>query len=115
MPEEGPRRLSADAVGTPTFAVPAEPAVAPEVFALSSHHRARDALAFGLPIAEQGFNIFVVGEDRTGRMTATLERLEAHAATLPRPPDWVYLDNFRRPTRPKPYRLPDLRKILHTL
>src|SRR5690242_11636970 len=108
MPADEARRLPADAVGLPRFAVPDPPtgATAPNIFELSSHRRARDALAFGLSISDPGFNIFVVGEDRSGRMTATLDRLETHVRNLPRPSDWVYLNNFVRPHRPKPYRLP---------
>ena len=101
------RPLAADAVGPPAFALPA-PAAAepPHILDLSSHRRARDALAFGLRVPEMGFNIFVVGEDRSGRMTATLELLAEHAKTLPPPSDWLYLQNFRHPDRPQPYRLP---------
>jgi predicted ATP-dependent protease len=57
-------------------------------------------------VPELGFNIFVVGEDRSGRMTATLELLTEHAKRLPRASDWIYLPNFRHPERPRPYRLP---------
>src|SRR5262249_1661699 len=49
---------------------------------------------------------FVVGEDRSGRMTATLELLAEHTKALPPPADWLYLQNFRHPDRPQPYRLP---------
>jgi len=101
-------RLAAGQVGPPSFEV-APAAVdgeAPRIFDLSSHRRAREALEFGLGVPELGFNIFVVGEDRSGRMTATLELLKEHAKHLPRPSDWVYLPNFRHPERPRPYRLP---------
>ncbi len=57
-------------------------------------------------MADPGFNIFVLGEDHSGRMTATLEFLDTVVAKRPPPDDWVYLNNFRRPHRPKPYRLP---------
>jgi predicted ATP-dependent protease len=101
-------RLAADDVGPPAFDVApaAEGDEAPRIFDLSSHRRAREALEFGLGVPELGFNIFVVGEDRSGRMTATLELLAEHAKRLPRPSDWVYLPNFRHPERPRPYRLP---------
>jgi len=101
-------RLAADTVGPPAFDVPAvaPPSEAPRIFDLSSHRRAREALEFGLGVPELGFNIFVVGEDRSGRMTATLELLAEHAKRLPRPSDWIYLPNFRHPERPRPYRLP---------
>src|ERR1043166_5512750 len=103
----GVERLAADTVGPPAFAVPAvaPPGEAPRIFDLSSHRRAREALEFGLGVPELGFNIFVVGEDRSGRMTATLELLAEHAKRLPRPSDWIYLPNFRHPERPRPYRL----------
>src|SRR4029077_7423719 len=97
-----------DAVGPPDFklAPVTDTGEAPRIFDLSSHRRAREALEFGLGVPELGFNIFVVGEDRSGRMTATLELLAEHAKHLPRPSDWIYLPNFRRPDRPRPYRLP---------
>jgi predicted ATP-dependent protease len=101
-------RLAADQVGPPAFEVALAGTVgeAPHIFDLSSHRRAREALEFGLGVPELGFNIFVVGEDRSGRMTATLELLNEHAKRLPRPSDWIYLPNFRHPERPRPYRLP---------
>ena len=101
-------RLAAAEVGPPAFEVPSVGAAgeAPHIFDLSSHRRARDALEFGLGVPELGFNIFVVGEDRSGRMTATLDLLGEHAKRLPRASDWIYLPNFRHPERPRPYRLP---------
>ncbi|MBM3525456.1 MAG: hypothetical protein FJX57_21115, partial [Alphaproteobacteria bacterium] len=99
------RSLPADEVGLPVFAFDGAPDSA-DAFDLSSHARAREALEFGLPIRELGFNIFVMGDDRSGRMTATLAFLEEAVAGRPTAADWVYLNNFRRPHRPKPYQLP---------
>lgn len=98
------KKLAEADVGLPRFDVPAD--IDGKTFALSSHQRAREALEFGLPVADPGFNIFVLGEDHSGRMTATLEFLDTVVAKRPPPDDWVYLNNFRRPHRPKPYRLP---------
>jgi len=98
------KKLAASEVGLPRF--PVEPAETTDVFAFSSHRRAREALDFGLDIDDAGFNVFVLGEDRSGRMTATLAYLRAEAAARPRPDDWIYLNNFRRPHRPRPHRLP---------
>lgn len=98
------RRLNGDAVGVPVFA-PGSAGCA-DVFEFSSHARARDALDFGLSITDSGFNVFVLGEDRSGRMTATVAYIRAVTADRPRPDDWIYLNNFRRPHRPRPYRLP---------
>ena len=41
-------------------------------FSLASHARAKEALEFGLSTAEPGFNIFVAGADRSGRLTQTM-------------------------------------------
>ena len=78
-----------------------------DVFAFSSHHRARDALDFGLKIAEPGFNIFVLGEDRTGRMAATLSYLQQNLGDLDRQTgDWIYVNNFKQSHRPISISLP---------
>jgi predicted ATP-dependent protease len=98
------RKLTAQEVQLPQFA--ARPAANADVFSLSSHRRAREALEFGLSVTEPGFHIFVVGEDRSGRMTATLEFLEAAIALRAPPNDWIYLNDFRDPHSPAPYSLP---------
>lgn len=77
------------------------------LFDLSSHARANDALNFGLKMRSKGFHVFVVGEDRSGRMTATLAYLKQYIQKLPPPSDWVYLNNFSSSHRPKPFRLPN--------
>jgi predicted ATP-dependent protease len=97
-------KLSADEVALPRFAFAA--ASAPELFDLSSHRRAREALDFGLAIGGVGFNIFVVGEDRSRRMTATHAYLDAALAKRKPQDDWVYLNNFRDPSHPTPHALP---------
>jgi len=98
------KKLAAQDVSLPVL----EPGDHPggDIFSLSSHRRARRALEFGLNVTDPGFNIFVVGEDRSGRMTSTIEYLEAFVEGAPPPSDWVYLNNFRRPHRPRPLPLP---------
>ncbi len=54
----------------------------------------------------QGYNIFVVGDSGTGRMTAIQQSLEARAAKEETPPDWVYVHNFSRPHSPRALALP---------
>ena len=101
------RKIPAKRAGLPEFRLPKKPVRAVTAFDLSSHERAREALNFGLEANDPGFNIFVVGDDRAGRMTATRAHLEEWAAARGgRPADWVYLNNFRRAHKPKPYRLP---------
>jgi predicted ATP-dependent protease len=76
------------------------------LFDLSSHKRARDAIEFGLKMRNRGFHVFVVGEDRSGRMTSTLSYLRQYIKTLPAPNDWVYVNNFQHTHKPKPYSFP---------
>ncbi len=102
--------LSADDIGIPDF----EPADLSSktrrnysLFDLSSHARAKDAIAFGLKVRDSGFHVFVVGEDRSGRMAATLDYLNNHIQKLPPPSDWIYLNNFKHPHKPIPSELPN--------
>jgi predicted ATP-dependent protease len=99
------RHVPADELGLPRFVAPAG-AQAADAFDLASHGRAREALAFGLALRDPGFNVFVVGADRSGRMTATLDFLATALAGRPSPGDWIYLNNFAQPHRPRPHRLP---------
>ena len=98
------REVKAADIGIPRFKW--RPVKKKTVFDLSSHERARDAIRFGLSVKEPGFNIFVLGPDRAGRLTETLAFIQESQAHLPPADDWVYLNNFARPHRPKPYRLP---------
>ncbi len=98
------KRLVAADVSLPRF----NPGTATEgeLFDLSSHRRAREALEFGLSISDPRFNVFVLGIERSGRMTATLEFLKSATADTPAPDDWLYLNNFQRPSEPRPVRVP---------
>ncbi len=77
-----------------------------QLFDLSSHALARDTLDFALSMEDEGYNIFVLGEDRSGRMDATRGYLTAHVAGKPPSDDWIYLNNFQRTHKPRPVRLP---------
>jgi lon-related putative ATP-dependent protease len=59
--------------------------------------RALDALDFGLSLESAGFNIFLLGENGTGRMTTIKSILTDKASSEPVPPDWCYVYNFRDP------------------
>ena len=41
---------------------------------------AREAIEFGLSIDDPGYNVFFVGEDRSGRMSAIMSFLRQHCA-----------------------------------
>ena len=73
------KSLTGNTVGLPLFDVPtAPPGVG--VFDLSSHARAREALDFGVSTRDPGYNVFVVGADRSGRMTAASSRRRSSRA-----------------------------------
>lgn len=106
------KTLQAKDVGIPLFSLRAADRKARKhravtLFDLSSHARANEAMCFGLKMRNKGFHVFVVGEDRSGRMTATLAYLKQYIQKLPAPFDWVYLNNFSSAHRPKPFRLPN--------
>ena len=68
------RKLTAAEVALPVFTPAADSDST--VFDFTSHRRAREALEFALGIEDLGYNDFVLGEERSGRMTATLRYLE---------------------------------------
>lgn len=117
--------LNAKDVGIPLFPLRVADAKARKhrlvtLFDLSSHTRANEAMDFGLKMRNKGFHVFVVGEDRSGRMTATMAYLKQYIQKLPPPYDWVYLNNFSSPHRPQPFRLPNgkgcqLKKVMFDL
>jgi len=73
---------------------------------LIGQHRALTAIEFGAQIDHHGFNIFALGPTRSGRHGAIRKFLESKAAAEPVPDDWVYVNNFAAPDRPKAIRLP---------
>src|SRR5690606_976595 len=68
--------------------------------------RALEAIRFGAAIAQEGYNLFVLGPPGTGRHTTVERILRAKAAGEPVPPDWVYLNNFVTPHQPTALALP---------
>jgi len=62
--------------------------------------RALRALDFGLSLESSGFNIFILGEHGTGKMTTVRSFLSQRAEQDPVPDDWCYVYNFRDPDIP---------------
>ncbi|WP_206484574.1 ATP-binding protein [Thalassotalea sp. G2M2-11] len=58
------------------------------------HHRAKEALDFGLAMQNKGFNIYAMGEHGTGRQTLIMQMLSAKAAKEQTPDEWCYINNF---------------------
>jgi lon-related putative ATP-dependent protease len=68
--------------------------------------RAVDAVGFGVSIPSPGYNMFALGPSGTGRTTTVMRFLEREAGTRPVPDDWVYVNSFLEPRRPRALRLP---------
>jgi predicted ATP-dependent protease len=98
------RELAASDVGLPEYQF--EIANDVSTFDLSSHTRARQALEFGLNTPGNDYNVYVLGLDRSGRMTATREFVETWAKKRPAASDWLYVVDFEAPSNPRPIRLP---------
>ena len=73
---------------------------------LIGQERALEAIKFGLAMPADGFNIFVLGPQASGKHTAVRALVSAIAAAAETPSDWVYAPNFDDPLRPRALSLP---------
>jgi lon-related putative ATP-dependent protease len=68
--------------------------------------RAVDAVKFGIGIRRKGYNLYALGLPGTGKQSVIREFLEQRAADQDTPPDWIYVNNFDHPVKPKAIKLP---------
>jgi lon-related putative ATP-dependent protease len=68
--------------------------------------RAVEAVRFGIGIRREGFNLFALGPEGTGKYGVVRHYLERQAATQPPPSDWCYVNNFVESHKPDALRLP---------
>lgn len=68
--------------------------------------RAVEAIRFGIGIHHEGFNLFALGPNGTGKLTAVNRYLSQKAPLEPTPDDWCYVNNFEHPHKPRALRLP---------
>jgi len=74
----------------------------PELPGIIGQDRALRALEFGLDVSsEKGYNVYILGEEGTGKMTAIRKLLEEKAAGEPVPNDVCYVHNFAKPDAPR--------------
>lgn len=69
-------------------------------------NRARDALSFGLGIKANGYNLYVMGEQATGRFTLVREFIDKYVSKTVTPEDWCYINNFDDEREPYSLKLP---------
>ena len=68
--------------------------------------RATSAIQFGVAMQRSGYNIYVMGEPGTGRMSYLRKYLETEAKRQSSSDDWAYVNNLDNPREPKAMRLP---------
>ena len=68
--------------------------------------RALAALRFAVGMRADGYNLFALGPEGTGKLGLIRRSLEQTAAGERVPDDWVYVQNFDEPHRPLALRLP---------
>jgi len=68
--------------------------------------RASRAVAFGIGMRGDGFNIFALGPDDVDKRTLVCRHLDERAAAEPPPPDLCYVHDFDQPHKPRSLRLP---------
>jgi lon-related putative ATP-dependent protease len=62
--------------------------------------RALKSLDFGISLENKGFNIFILGENGTGKMSTIRSILSKRALGESVPTDWCYVYNFKDPDAP---------------
>ena len=68
--------------------------------------RAQSALEFGIAMPNSGYNIFVMGETGSGRLSMIMQYLHALAPNHSAPSSYAYVDNFENSREPIAIKLP---------
>jgi predicted ATP-dependent protease len=68
--------------------------------------RAQSALEFGIAMPNSGYNIFVMGETGSGRLSMIMQYLNTLAPNHPAPSAYAYVDNFDNAREPIAVQLP---------
>ncbi len=73
---------------------------------LFGQKRAMDAIHLSAQISCHDFNVYVTGREGSGRHRTVEKILATESRKHPVPSDWVYVNNFEAPHRPKALKLP---------
>ncbi|GAB3444962.1 Lon protease family protein [Insolitispirillum peregrinum] len=68
--------------------------------------RAVEAVRFGLGMTGEGYNLFCMGPEGTGKASLVRSFVTAAAAQRSQPEDWCYVHNFTTPEKPRALALP---------
>lgn len=73
---------------------------------LIGQDRAKRAVEFGLGVSSPGYNMYVMGEQATGRFTLIKEYIQHHKTHNQELFDWLYLNNLENEREPKVIKMP---------
>lgn len=68
--------------------------------------RAAGSVDFGIGIAREGYNVYVMGSPGAGKHTLVKQQLARKVEKRSPPSDWAYVNNFREPSSPIALELP---------
>jgi lon-related putative ATP-dependent protease len=77
-----------------------------DVETLVGQDRALGAVRFAARMRARGYNLFVIGAKASGKHAAVRGYLAERARSFPAPEDWIYVNDFDDPHRPRALRLP---------
>jgi len=83
----------------------------PELEQVVGQERAVEAIRFGIGIKRNGYNLYVLGPDRSGKRSVVRRFIEQQAKNEPTPQDWCYVFNFSDPQKPNAISLPPGRAV----
>ncbi|MCL4868646.1 MAG: Lon protease family protein [Anaerolineae bacterium] len=76
-----------------------------ELTDIIGQERALASVRFGVGIPQEGFNLFALGPNGTGKFTAISQFIKQKAAAAAVPSDYCYVFDFEQPHRPKALQL----------
>jgi len=68
--------------------------------------RALEAIRFSIGIRQEGFNLYALGPNCSGKRSVVTQYIKDQAAKDDVPSDWCYIDNFNTPHKPQALSLP---------
>ena len=77
----------------------------PDLEGVVGQGRALRAIGFGIEIKSIGYHMYALGPIGTGKTTTVRKFLEQDAAGKPAPDDWLYVNNFKSPDKPRALRM----------
>jgi len=91
---------------SPSDCYPTPSSTEPQDDGILGQERAQSALDFGIAMQNPGYNIFVMGEPGTGRLSMITNHLTPLSQTLDTPPAYAYVENFENSREPVAIELP---------